>query len=85
MPHSNFKERSHAFNTGVGKVKPLITHQKEIRKMHLKFCSKPPKGFDKIRVPKKATTLKEYYNNEIKSKMKVHNQYLSNWDKYYHS
>ena len=43
------------------------------------FCSKPPAGFDKIRMPKKATTLKEYYNNEIKSKMKVHNQYLSIW------
>ena len=41
--------------------------------MHLKFCFKPPKGFDKTRVPKKAMTLKEYYNNEIKSKMKVHN------------
>ena len=47
--------------------------------MHLKFCSKPPKGFDKIRVPKKAMTLKEYYNNEIKSRMKVHNYYLSSW------
>ena len=31
------------------------------------------KGFNKIGVPKKAMTLKEYYNNEIKSKMKVHN------------
>ena len=41
--------------------------------MHVKFCSKSPKGFDKIRVPKKANMLKEYYNNEIKSKMKVDN------------
>ena len=26
---------------------------------HLKFCSNPPVGFDKIRVPKKATMMRE--------------------------
>ena len=79
MPHSNFKERSHTFNTGVGKCSCSRTFdyasERDIKlmlQMHLKFCSKPPKCFDKIRVPKKAMTLKEYYNNEIKSKMKVH-------------
>ena len=78
MPHSNFKERSHAFNTGVGKCSCGQTFdymsERDMKmklRMHLKFCSKPPKHFDKI--PKKATTLKEYYNNEIKSKMKVYN------------
>ena len=59
-------------------TKPLIMHQKENRKpmkflLHLKFCSNPPKGFDKIRVPKKATMLKEHHNNEIERMRKVHN------------
>ena len=80
MPHSNFKERSHQFNLGIGKC-PCgqtfeYTSERDMEmklQMHSKFCSKPPKGFNMIGIPKKATTLKEYYNNEIKSKMKVHN------------
>ena len=78
MPHSNFKERSYQFNSGVRKCSCGQTFdyasERDMKmklRMHLKFCSKPPKGFDKIRVPKKAMTLKDYYNNEIKSKMKV--------------
>ena len=80
MPHSNFKERSHQFNSGVGKCSCSQTFdyasERDMKmklRMHLKFCSKPPKGFDKTRVPKKAMMLKEYYNKEIKSEMKVHN------------
>ena len=79
MPHSNFKERSHTFNTGVGKCSCSQTFdyasERDMKMklpMHFKFCSKPPKSFDKIRVSKKATMLKEYYNNEIENKMKVH-------------
>ena len=80
MPHSNFKERSRAFNTGVGKCSCSqtfdYTSERDMKmklRMRLKFCSKPPVAFDMIGIPKIAMTLKECYNNEIKSKMKVHN------------
>ena len=55
MPHSNFKERSHTIKTGVGKCScgQTFAYVSEIDmkmklRMHSKFCSKPPKGFDKI-------------------------------------
>ena len=41
--------------------------------MHRKFCSKPPRGFDEIRVPKKAMMLREQQFNEYKRMRKVHN------------
>ena len=79
MPHNNFKERSHTFNTGVGKCSCGQTFDyvsERDRKMkfrlHSKFCSNPPKSFDKIRDLKKSTTLKEYYNNETEKIRKVH-------------
>ena len=40
--------------------------------LHLKFCSNPPKGFDEIRVYKKATTLREQQINESERMRKVH-------------
>ena len=80
MPHSNFKERSHALNTGVGKCSCGQTFdyasERDMKmklRMHLKFCSKPPVGFDKIRIPKKATTLKEHDSYEAERIRKVHN------------
>ena len=86
MPHSNFKERSHAFNTGGGKCSCCQTfdymseRDKKMKlRMHLNFCSKPPKSFDKIRVPKKAMTLKEHNSYEAERIRKVHNYYLSIW------
>ena len=42
-------------------------------RMHLKFCSNPPVGFDKIRVPKKACTMREQQLNEYERMRKVHN------------
>ena len=79
MPHSNFKERSHTFNSGVGKCSCGQTFdfasEKDMNmklQIHHKFCSKPPKGFDKIRMPNKATTLKEHQNNETERIRKVH-------------
>ena len=57
MPHSNFKERSRAFNTGVGKCSCGQTFkcasEREIamkHRMHCRFCSNPPVAFDKIRI-----------------------------------
>ena len=79
MPPSNFKERSHTFSSGIGKCSCGqtfdYTSERDMNmklRMHLKFCSKPPKGFDKIRVPKKATTLREQQLNEAERMRKVH-------------
>ena len=80
MPHSNFKERSHTFNTGVGKRSCGQTFdfdsERDMKmklRMHLKFCSNPPKGFDKIRVPKKACMMREQQLNEAEKMRSVHN------------
>ena len=41
--------------------------------MHSKFCSKPPKSFNMIGIPKKATMLKEHNSYEAEKIRKVHN------------
>ena len=41
--------------------------------MHLKFCSNPPVAFDKIGIPKKATTLKEQQLTEAERMCNVYN------------
>ena len=65
MPHSNFKERATEFNTGLGKCSCSQTFkcalEREIAmkyRMHHRFCSNPPVAFDKIRVSKKACTMR---------------------------
>ena len=80
MPHSNFKDKTCAFNTGVGKCSCGKTFEyaserdmKMKFQMHLRFCSNPPVAFDKIRVPKKATTLREQQLAEAERMHKVHN------------
>ena len=80
IPHSNFKERSQEFNTGVGKCPCGQTFKytsKRDRKMklrmHCRFCSNPPNSFYKIRILKKATTLTEQQLNEAERMKKVHN------------
>ena len=79
MPHINFKERSHTFNSGVGKCPCGQTFDYGSERdmnmklwMHCKFCFNPPKGFHKIRVSKKATTLREQQLNEAERMRKVH-------------
>ena len=42
-------------------------------RMHRRFCSNPPKGFDKIGIPKKAMTLREQQLTEAERMHKVHN------------
>ena len=71
MPHSNFKERSQEFNTGVGKCLCgqtfEYTSERDMKmkfRMHRRFCSNPPKGFCKTGILKKATTLREQELNE---------------------
>ena len=80
MPHSNFKDKAYAFNTGVGKCSCGKTFEyaserdmKMKFQMHLRFCSNPPVAFDKISVPKKATTLREQQLAEAERMRKVHN------------
>ena len=80
MPHSNLKERSHEFNTGVEKC-PCgqtfeYTSERDMKmklRMHCRFCSNPSKGFDKTGILKKATTLREQQLNEAERMRKVHN------------
>ena len=80
MPQSNFKDRAYEFSTGIGKCPYCKTFEyaserdmKMKLRMHLRFCSNPPKGLDKIRVPKKATTLREQQLTEAERMKKVHN------------
>ena len=80
MPHSNFKEGSQAFNTGVGKCSCGetfdYTSERDMKinlRMHHRFCSNSPVAFDKIRVSKKACTMREQQLNEAERRRKVHN------------
>ena len=80
MPHSNFKCRSHPLSTGVercscGQTFDLASEREwKIKlQMHRKVCSNPSKDFEKVRAPLKVMTLKEYYNNKVKSIRKVLN------------
>ena len=80
MPLSNFKERSQEFNTGVGKCSCgqtfEYTSERDMKmklRMHRRFCSNPPKGLNRIGIPKKATTLREQQLNEAERIRKVHN------------
>ena len=80
MPHSNFKERSQAFSTGVGKCSCGKTFkfasEREMKmklRMHLKFCSEPPVAFDKIEIPKATCMMREQQLTEAERMKKVHN------------
>ena len=86
MPHSNFKERSHQFNSGIGKSPCGQTFEyiserdmKMNLRMHRRFCSNPSVAFDKIGIPKKSCMLREQQLNEAERIRKVHNKYLSSW------
>ena len=79
MPHSNFKERSHELNAGVGKCPCgqtfnfMTERDQEIKhRMHRKFSSNPPKSSKPVRMPKKAMTLREQQLNEAEKIRKVH-------------
>ena len=82
MPHSNFKERYFTLNTGVGKCSCGQTYdfasERDINmtlRMHRKFCSKPPKCSEQIRMPNKAMTLREPQLNEAEMVPRVHEHY----------
>ena len=80
MSHSSFKDRAYEFNSGIGKCPCGQTFEykserdrKNEARMHLRFCSNLPVAFDKIRVPKKSTTLREQRLAEAERMRKVHN------------
>ena len=80
MPHSNFKDKAYELNSGIGKC-PCgqtfeYTSERDMKmklRMHHRFCFNPPKGFDKIGIPKKAMTLGEQQLAEAERMHKVHN------------
>ena len=80
MPHSSFKRKATEFEAGVGRCSCGQTSEcgseQELAmklQMHYRFCSNPPVAFNKIRVPKKACTLREQQLNEAERIRKVHN------------
>ena len=68
------------YRTGVGKC-PCgqtfeYTSERDMKmklRMRRRFCSNPPKSFDKTGIPKKAMTLREQQLNEAERMCKVHN------------
>ena len=79
MPHSNFKDKAYEFNSGIGKCSCgqtfEYTSERDMKmklRMHRRFCSNPPKCFDKIGISKKATTLREQQLAEAERMRKVH-------------
>ena len=76
MPHSNFKRKATEFEAGVGRCSCGQTFEcaseRELAmkcRMHLRFCFNPYK----IKVPKKACTMREQQLNEAERIRKVHN------------
>ena len=79
MPHSNFKQRSHENSTGFTKRSCGQTFDcssprdmKLKRKLHHKFCKNPPKGDQKISLPKALTTFMDYQTGTSDRKREVH-------------
>ena len=80
MPHNNFEDRAYEFNSRIEKCPCgqtfVYTSERDMKmklRMHLRFCSNPPAAFDKIGIPKKATTLREQQLAEAERMHKVHN------------
>ena len=85
MPLSNFKSRATKFNTGVGKcfcgqTLEFASEGDRVMKLriHRKFCSNPPVAFSKIKVPKKAMTMREQQLNDYERIRKT-SQLISIW------
>ena len=79
MPHSNFKQRSYENSIGVGKYRCEQTFsyssERDMKlklRLHLRYCESPPKGIDKIAVPKKATTFMEHQLGVTMRRREVH-------------
>ena len=80
MPHSTFKQMPHESNTGVSKCSCGQTfdfssnRDMELkRRLHRKFCKRPPIGKQKIGIPMKATTFMEHQAGTTMRRREVHN------------
>ena len=80
MPHSNFKRKAPEFEAGIercscGQIFECASERELAMKrvMHHRFCSNPPVAFDKIKVSKKACTMRKQQLNEAERMCKVHN------------
>ena len=81
MPDCSSKRKATEFGAGVGRCSCgqtfEYTSERDMKmklRIHHRFCSNPPVAFDKIRVPKKACTLREQQLNEAERMRKVHNE-----------
>ena len=92
MPHSKFRERP-VFDNNEGLLKCTCSQvlgykskrEEKIKlRLHYKNCPNPPEGFKTIKPPRKGLTIMEQEKVRGECYRKFH-QYLSNWDKYYHS
>ena len=80
MPHSSFKRKATEFRAGIGRCSCGQTFEyaseRELamkHRMHRRCSSNPPVAFDKIKVSKKACTMREQQLNEAERIRKVHN------------
>ena len=80
MPHSNFKRKATELEAGVGRCSCGQTFEcasgQELamkRRMHHRSYSNPPVAYDKIKVSKKACTMREQQLNEAERMCQVHN------------
>ena len=80
MPHSNFKQRSHKNSTGFAKCSCgqtfdySSTRDMQLKcKLHHKFCKNPPKGDQKISLPKRPTTFMDYQTGTSNRQRDVYN------------
>ena len=79
MPHSNFKERSHTFNSGVencscGQTFDYASERDWSIKfwLHCKVCPNPPEGSKLVMISRKAMTLRDHLNNKAERMRRVH-------------
>ena len=80
MPHSNFKRKVIDNGAGVGKCtcgqtfKCVSEGELAMKhRIHCRFCSNPPKSFNKIGIPKKACMMREQQLAKAERMKKVHN------------
>ena len=76
MPHCKFKERTHPFNSRVGKCpSDQNFNYASKRDRDMKFRLHRPKPavrvFKEVRIPKKATMLRERHHNEAERMRRV--------------
>ena len=80
MPHSTNKRGFHQNpNLGMGKCScgQIFEHvsARDLNmkfRLHHKFCSNPPVGYEKVRLPKKSMAMEEIQHHEAERIKRVH-------------